>query len=192
MTASSKPQAGSSERMAALLETLEIPPFRKDLLRQRWLNQLGWMSRQASRARFRYLLFRIPVVVGGVAIPALITILVSAGDEQEVAWLFGVKTGDVRLVAFGVSMLVAVCATVEETLRFSERWRHYRRTSELLKTLGWQYLMLSGAFRRFGSHAEAFAPFTERVEDVINEDVEGYLGAVAAEDRERPRHEIVA
>jgi hypothetical protein len=178
--------------MAALIDTLEIPAFRKDLLRQRWLNQLGWMSRQASKARFRHLVFRIPVVIGGVAIPALITILLSAGEEKYVTWLFNVKAGDVRLVAFAISMLVAICATLEETLRFSERWRHYRRTSELLKTLGWQYLMLSGTFRRYATHDDAFGPFTERVEDVLNEDVEGYLGAVASESRENPRHEVVA
>jgi hypothetical protein len=89
-------------------------------------------------------------------------------------------------------MLVAVFATFEETLRFGERWRHYRRTSELLKTLGWQYLMLSGAFRRYATHDAAFVPFTERVEDVLNEDVEGYLGAIAGDSADRSRHEVVA
>ena len=60
-------------------------------------------------------------------------------------------------------------------MHFGDHWRHYRRTAELLKTLGWQYLTLSGQFKRFQSHDAAFVAFTERVEDVLNEDVEGYL-----------------
>lgn len=178
--------------MQAMIDTLDLSDFRKDVLRQRWLNQMGWMSRQASKQRFRYLIFRIPVVIGGVAIPALITILLAAGDATEVEWLFHVQIGAIRLIAFITSMLVAVFATIEETLKFGDRWRHYRRTSELLKTLGWQYLMLAGAFRRYRTHEAAFVPFTERVEDVLNEDVEGYLSAVALEGGEPSRHEIVA
>jgi hypothetical protein len=191
MTAAPKPEPRSSERMAALIDTLEISDFRKNVLRERWLNQLGWMSRSASRARRRFMLLRVPVAAGGVAIPALITILLAAGDETRIDWLFDTETWKVRLAAFVVSALVAIFAALEDTLRFGETWRQYRRTAELLKTLGWQYLGLSGAFRRYASHDAAFVPFTERVEDVLNEDVEGYLGAMATE-REQSRHEVIA
>ena len=52
--------------------------------------------------------------------------------------------------------------------------------------------MLTGTFRRFQTHSAAIAPFTERVEDALNEDVEGYLGHIASEPVERGRPEIVA
>jgi hypothetical protein len=192
MTTASKPAGGSSERMSALIDTLEISDFRKDLLRQRWLNQMGWMSRSASKARRRFMIIRVPVVAGGVAIPALITILLAAGDETTIDWLLDTETWKVRLAAFVVSALVAIFAALEDTLRFGETWRRYRRTAELLKTLGWQYLGLSGAFKRYPSHDAAFVPFTERVEDVLNEDVEGYLGAMATDPRDQSRHEVIA
>jgi hypothetical protein len=192
MTPKAQPERSSSERMLALIDSLELPDFRKEVLRQRWVNQMGWMSRQASKQRFRYFAFRIPVVIGGVAIPALITILLAAGVAPRVEWLFNVETSAIRLLAFAVSITVAAFAAIEETLKFNDRWRHYRRTAELLKTLGWQYLMLAGVFRRYQTHEAAFVPFTERVEDVLNEDVEGYLSAVAMEGGESTRHEIVA
>lgn len=193
MTAAPTKVGGSDQRLATLLETLELSEFQKQLLRDRWLNQLGWMSRQATKARKWYLRLRIPVVIGGVAIPGLVTILLSAGPtELTVEWLFNLPLWVVRLVTFAVSLGVAILAALEEILNFGERWRHYRRTAELLKTLGWQYMMLTGAFRRYESHAAAFAPFTERVEDVLNEDVEGYLGQIAAAKGERARTEIIA
>lgn len=193
MTAAPTKVGGSDQRLAALLDTLELSELQKQLLRDRWLNQLGWMSRQATKARKWYLRLRIPVVIGGVAIPGLVTILLSAGPtETTVEWLFNLPVWVVRLVTFAVSLGVAILAALEEILNFGERWRHYRRTAELLKTLGWQYMMLTGGFRRFESHAAAFVPFTERVEDVLNEDVEGYLGQIAAAKGERARTEIIA
>lgn len=182
--------SSSSERMAALLESLEITPMQKELLRNRWLDQVGWMSRQARKAHARYLWVRLPTVLGGVAIPGILAILLSAGSADHVTWLFNVETQSIRLLAFFLSLGVAALAALDEVLRYGDRWRHYRRTAELLKTLGWQYLMRNGAFRRYASHGDAFAAFTERVEDALNEDVEGYLSAVTAEGAEK-HHEII-
>jgi hypothetical protein len=186
--------------MAALLETLDITPFQKELLRQRWLDQLQWASRQARISRFRFLLMRVPVVLGGVAIPALITLTLSAADApadvhgvRHLEWLPGfLDFGVLRSVTLGLSTLVAILAALDELYHYGDKWRHYRRTTETLKTLGWQYLMLNGRFRRYKTHADAFTAFTESVEEALTEDLEGYLGAVASESPESPRHEVVA
>ncbi len=189
MTARSARPLTSSDRLGALLEGLELAPLRKEMLRQRWLDQVGWMGRQARQMRRRYQLVRIPVVLGGVAIPGLIAILLSAGGSDS-TFLPGVSTEAVRIIAFFVSLGVAALTAYEEVMRFGDRWRHYRRTTELLKTLGWQYLTLSGHFKRFRSHEDGFTAFTERVEDALNEDVEGYLSAITVEGSDK-RQDIV-
>jgi hypothetical protein len=186
-----KPPPPSSERLAGLLDGLDLSPFQKELLRQRWLDQLSWVSKQARYARTRHYLLRLPVVIGGVAIPGLISITLVAAESREVEWLPFLSFEALRATTFGVSLLVAILAALEEVFHFGERWRHYRRTSERLKSLGWQFLILNGAFRRHETHASAFTAFTEQVENVLTEDVEGYLGAVASESGDRARHEVV-
>jgi Protein of unknown function (DUF4231) len=180
----------SSDRLSALIDTLQLPDLQKQLLRERWLDQLGWTSRQAVRARRRYLWLRIPVVVGGVMIPGFVSMLLGGGDS--ISWLGNLPIWVIRLVTFVLSLGVAILVAVEQVLNYGDRWRHYRRTAELLKTLGWQYLMLTGTFRRFSSHTAAFGPFTERVEDALNEDVEGYLGQIATEAGDRAKPEVLA
>jgi Protein of unknown function (DUF4231) len=200
MTASAPHRSSSGERMAALIDNLDISAFQKELLRQRWLDQVQWVSRQARIARFRYLLTRVPVVIGGVAIPALITVTLSAADApadaagiRHLEWLPSfLDFGVLRSVTLLFSTLVAILAALDELLHYGDRWRHYRRTSESLKTLGWQYLMLNGSFRRFKSHGDAFILFTERVEELLTDDVEGFLTGVASESPEKSRHEVVA
>ena len=190
MTAAPAPTSASSDRLAALLEGLDVQPLRKEILRQRWLDQVSWMGRQARRMRRRYQLIRVPVVLGGVAIPALIAILLAAGGREQ-TFLPGVSTEAVRILSFFVSLGVAALAAYEEVMHFGDRWRHYRRTTELLKTLGWQYLTLSGQFKRYRSHDEAFTAFTERVEDVLNEDVEGYLSSITADGSDKRQDVVV-
>jgi hypothetical protein len=163
---------GTNDTMSALLETLELSPFRKDLLRQRWLDQVLWSSRQARRMRFRHYGLRLPIVIGGVAVPGLISLSLSTAPGA---------TGDLRQVTFLVSLMVAILAALEGVFQFGERWRHYRRTAERLKSAGWQFLMLNGPYRRYPTHELAFVPFTERVEEILGEDVEGYLGQLATE-----------
>jgi hypothetical protein len=51
--------------------------------------------------------------------------------------------------------------------------------------------MLNGEFRRYKTHADAFTVFTERVEDTLNENVEGYLSAMSGEGG-HSKHEVVA
>ncbi|HYK95667.1 MAG TPA: DUF4231 domain-containing protein [Candidatus Dormibacteraeota bacterium] len=192
MTAVPQGSSSSKERLEAILDSIDITPFQKGLLRERWLDQVTWMGAQARRTRRRFLLYRIPVVVGGALTPALVTILLTTHDPT-IGWLGGIPVDVIRFLAFSVSLIVAACAGAEEVLKFGDRWRHYRRTAELLKTLGWQYLMLNGGFRRYSSHAAAFTAFTERVEDTLNEDVEGYLATMAGDGPEGGRrHEVVA
>ena len=193
MTASPAGASGSKERLGAILDSIDITPFQKQLIRERWLDQVTWMGQKARATRRRYLLFRIPVVLGGVLIPPLITILLSAGTKVTIDWLANTPVDVIRFLAFSVSLLVAACAGIEEVLKYGERWRHYRRTAELLKTVGWQYLMLNGGFRHYKDHAAAFTTFTERVEDRLNEDVEGYLGTMAGDGADGgKRHEVIA
>jgi hypothetical protein len=200
MTAAAPKRSSSGERMAALIEQLDVTPFQRELLRERWLDQLQWVSRQARIARFRYLLTRVPVVIGGVAIPALITITLSAADApmdaegvRRLEWLPAfLDFGLLRVLTLLASTVVAMLAALDELLHYGDRWRHYRRTTETLKSLGWQYLMLNGTFRRYKSHGEAFTLFTERVEELLTDDVEGFLTGVASESPEESRHEVVA
>lgn len=171
IAASSRDARRSSDRVAALIDGLELSPWRKQLLAERWLDQSAWMSRQARIARTRYFLLRLPVIVGGVAIPALVSLSLSIAETGALPVL--------RVASFAISLLVGILVALEEFFHYGERWRHYRSTAERLKGAGWHFLTLSGPFHPYESHEAAFAPFTERIEEILGEDVEGYLGQIA-------------
>jgi hypothetical protein len=83
-----------------------------------------------------------------------------------------------RLVTFIVSAMVAVTASVEGFMHYGERWRHYRVNAELLKSEGWQYLTQSSGYRRVTDPEQAFQGFASRVEEILRDDVDGFMTQV--------------
>jgi hypothetical protein len=125
------------------------------------------MSRKADHAQRWYYRLRFVGVVGGVLVPALISVSL-AYDWPPLRW-----------ATFFVSLAVAVVVAAETLYRFGDKWRHYRRNAELLKSEGWQYLMGIGAYRKAKDADQAFKEFSSRVEAILQEDVQGYMDSVA-------------
>jgi hypothetical protein len=171
----SEPQtsAAPSESLEQLIEQMPLTPVQKQMVRSRWLDQVQYMSRKADQSRRLYYRLRFISVVGGVLVPALISISLadnSATSATALTW---------RIGAFVISTVVAVVAAAEALLRYGERWRHFRRNAELLKSEGWQYLMGIGPYRRAKDADQGFKEFSSRVEAILQEDIEGYMDSVA-------------
>jgi hypothetical protein len=164
---------GDQDRLKAdfdqLIAQLRLSELRRQFLRSRWLDQLVWVESRATHNRDRYYFWRLITIIGGVIVPALVTLNLN-GSVTALAW-----------ATFAISLLVAISAAVEGFFGYGERWRHYRRTAELLKTEAWQFFQLTGHYRRHIAHATAYPLFASRVEDILQQDVDAYITTVAAE-----------
>jgi uncharacterized protein DUF4231 len=170
-------KSAEGERMRAeFREVIEgslngLDDLQRRFLLSRWLDQVLWMEARADKDRNRYYLLRLLTIVGGVIVPALVTLNINRDDVHNgVAW-----------VTFAVSLVVAVSAAIEEFFHYGDRWRHYRRTVEGLKIEGWQFFELVGPYANWSRHADAFPLFATTVEGVLQRDVETYITRVVRE-----------
>ncbi len=162
-------QSRPDRDLVVQIERLPIDDLQKTYLHGRWLDQVAWLGRGARRDQRRYYALRLVTILGGVTIPALVGVNVDGEAASTVRW-----------ATFGLGLLVAAAAALEEFFRYGERWRHYRQQAELLKAEGWAFLQLAGpAYRRYDSHAEAFRTFVGRVEDAVRQEVGVYVAEVA-------------
>src|SRR5262245_49128991 len=100
-----------------VIDEVELDNVQKAFLRARWLSDLQWQDRNAKKfQRFHYA-FRLVAIGGGVIVPALVGL-----NPTDDLW-----RGRVRVLAFVLSLLVAIAVAVEGFFRFGDRWRHYRR-----------------------------------------------------------------
>lgn len=153
-----------------LIDDADLDARERDFLEFRWLNQLAWMEARAASAQRFYYRLRLVTIVGAVLVPALVALNSLGGWERNA----------VQIGAWVVSLVVAISASVEGFFQFGQRWRSYRSSAERLKSEGWMYMELAGPYAS-PSHAEAYATFVSRVEELIQKDVDVYITEVAAE-----------
>lgn len=166
------------QEICTLIEQIDLSDLQKQFMKARWLEQLLWLEGRAQTTRNQYYFLRLLTIIGGVIVPALVSLNINANDVQVVVgWL-----------AFGLSQVVAISAAVEEFFHYGERYRHYRNTAEAMKIEGWQFLQLSGSYRHAQNHAEVYPDFAQRVENIIQRDVEGYFSKVVQE-KEKPKQQ---
>lgn len=150
-----------------LVDVLDLKDRQRYYIKSRWLDQVLWMESRATRARNFYYRLRLTTIVGGVIIPALVSLNFTSNENPQIKNAVAVST-------FALSQIVAVSAAVEQFFNYGERWRHYRRSVETLKTQGWQFFELSGEYEPFKTHDLAFNEFAGNVEAILQRDVEVY------------------
>lgn len=165
--------------LGSLIDALELTELQKHFLHSRWLDQVLWMEGKADQAQKRYYLLRLTAIVGGVTVPALVSL--NLGNTGVIAY--------VRWATFIISLLVAVSVAVEEFFHYGERWRHYRSSVERLKIEGWEFFQLSGAYKDFQKPAEAYSVFAGQVENILRSEVDVYISEVVREKKKERAEE---
>jgi Protein of unknown function (DUF4231) len=159
------------QETGAVINQLELSDLQKRCLRARWLDAVLWMDGKARQAQRAYYALRLLIIIGGVTIPALVSLDLGSN----------LAAGLVRWTTFGLSLVVAISAAIEGFFRYGERWRHYRAIVERLKIEGWQFFQLSGPYAERGSHVAAYTAFAARVEEIMQSDVQQYITEVVRE-----------
>lgn len=153
-----------------LIEKIDLSDLQRRFMKNRWLDQVLWLESRATKNRNRHYTLRLITIIGGVIVPALVSVNSANISDQKrdykavFAW-----------TAFGLSQAVAISAAVEELFHFGENYRRYRNTAEGMKIEGWNFFQLSGPYKGFPTHAEAYPTFATHVEEIIQQDVEGYI-----------------
>lgn len=173
---------GTKQSLEALIEALELSDLQKQFLRSRWLGQVSWMGSRAKNARSWYYGLRLTAIIGSIIFPILVSLNTGNRNRNENV------AAAVRWSTIGLSGLIAISAAVEEFFHYGDRWRHYRRTEESLKTQGWQFSQLSGFYHNHQNHQDAFPIFADQVESILQRDVEVYVTEVVREKEKKQQY----
>jgi Protein of unknown function (DUF4231) len=128
----SKP--GQTATLFKLFETLEIEPYKKAILQQRYLNVLDNFQGRANRLSFMFYSARIIITVGSILVPAFLSIQNSA-FQVPFYWTTWV-----------LSIFVTICNGLVTLFKVDKKYFFIHTTLELLHSEGWQYIGLSGRY----------------------------------------------
>ncbi|MCA1678296.1 MAG: DUF4231 domain-containing protein [Actinobacteria bacterium] len=79
-----------------------------------------------------------------------------------------------KWILLGTSLAVGVALALDGFLNLGERWRHYRRAVEVLKSQGWRLVQRTDPYTSL-SDADAARAFAANVEDLIDEESGGFI-----------------
>jgi hypothetical protein len=156
------------QEMSDLIDQIDLSPLQKRFIKGRWLDQLLWLEGRATKSRNQHYILRLITIIGGVIVPALVSVSSVNAKDSNLPVIFG-------WTAFGLSQAVAISAAVEELFSFGEKYRQYRNTAESLKIEGWQFFQLSGSYKDAKNHGDAYTTFATNVENIIQKDVQGFV-----------------
>ena len=159
------------DKLRGLIAELELgDKQRNQYLEARWLKYIEWWDRRANEAKLKYRLLRSVVVIGSAVIPALVGLreIAALKDHNDAFSVWSII----------VSLLIAACASLESVFGYGEIWREKRNAAELIKSEGFCFLQLTGIYKAFRSHAEAYQTFAGNVEDLIVREIKDYIVAV--------------
>jgi len=159
------------ERELGVLALLELDERQKHFVKFRYLDQLAWLEGKARGSQRNYYRLRVFAIVGGLIVPALVSLNLQDGMFRDA----------LSYTTVVVSLLVAIALGVENFFHYGNRWRHYRLTAELMKSEGWQFYELTGPYAGMETHGDAFGVFSGKVEQLLSADVDTYVNRVVRE-----------
>ncbi len=176
-----QPNLVDLKELRRLIDALELKDTkRNEYLNARWLKYVEWWDSRASKAKWKYLGLRSAVVIGGALIPALVGLREMKALESY-AWQFAVAS-------IFVSLVIAVCAGLDSLFGYGDIWREKRTAAEVIKSEGFSFLQLSGKYKDYKAHVDAYQVFAASVEDLILKEIKDYIVAVSVKPEWKLEH----
>lgn len=145
------------EAFTESLRTVAIPGRDKLHLRQRYIHMVKKYRRLRKSWQRFYWTSKVTVTLGSIIVPALITL----DDEFEDR---SVRSQAIYYVVFGISLIVSMTNGLQELFAVTKRFFTLATTEEALIQEGWSFLSLSGKYKVFEAHSDAFKAFANRIE----------------------------
>ena len=129
-----KRMPGQTQRLLSVFETLDIEPYKKAVLEDRYLTVLRNFQYRANLYSFMFFTSRITVTVGSILVPAFLSI---QGNPIR---------DNLYLAAWMISILVTVCNGFVTLFKIDKKYFFIHMTLEMLHSEGWQYVGLTGRY----------------------------------------------
>jgi hypothetical protein len=159
------------------VEKLDLEEADRETIKKRWIDQIAWTERRATRERDANELIRWWQIILGVLIPALIS-----ADSPLIG---DFRTTDLAGIA---GVFVAVVTAIAQFRRPEDRWRHYRVITERYQDEFWSFITLSpelykappseGKASERVTHKRSLQLFHSRMSTIKREEVAKFFNEV--------------
>lgn len=152
MDKKTKTKTSPKDKYTQRIDALTLNPEQKELVKMIWLDYFLILEKAAKTGWLGNNFSQIVVILFGLLIPVI------NGLSTQFDWVFA---GSVTISI--LSVIIALISAVSKQIGLNNRWHHYRYHAEMIRNEGEDFFALSGAYKAFETHEEAFRDFCTNV-----------------------------
>ena len=160
-----------AQQVIPIIDKLKFPEElnnNKEILKTRFVNEVGYYEKKRDKTKKYYNVFRFIVTTGSILLPAILSI--GQMDPEKLPRNFDQIT---YWSSWSISLLVTISNGFLQLFSLDKNYFSYSLVVEQLKTEGWQFFGLSGKYEDYDNHdKESYKEFCKAVENIKRKQVE--------------------
>jgi hypothetical protein len=159
-----KENLGDKEHYIKIIDSLDLDETQRQIVKTTWLDYLLLMNKSARKGWLSHNYSQILVIVVSLLIPII----------EPTTLNYNIHESGLKVISI-LGLIVAALTTLNRQLGFEEKWRHYRKTAELMRNEGDDFFALSGEYEKFKAQGEAFQTFVKTITLYKRYEVTSYI-----------------
>ncbi len=155
-----------------IINGLNIDAAEKSILEYSWLDFFLMADSKAGIGWFRNNVAQVLVIVLSLFIP----VIEKSRLNAELC-----DTGITVISVFG--LMIGILSALNRLLDYQGKWSHYRKIAEAMRNEGDDFFALSGGYKEYTSHKEAFKAFMTVITAFKRKEVNNYVESAAGKQK---------
>jgi len=157
------------------LNTIILADDQKMTIKARFLGMLSEYEGRAKKYSFSFNSLRLIITVGSLIVPALLSVQYTAGNVSSASANI---SANVYWCVWCLSLLVTISNGITTLLKVDKKYFILNTTYQLMMSIGWQYIHLSGKFNTIqplfppSTHQNQFVNFCNTLEKIRMKQIE--------------------
>ena len=153
------------EKSSLIIDQLNLEEYQKELIKQNWLNFVVYLEKRIQKNYLGFNYLSTIGIIGGISIPALSSLsLIPEPYSKLTVSILGVIT--------------AASIAVNQSRKYNEKWRHFRKMVEYARIEGENFLSLAGKNYAEKSHKDGFPIFFDRLSHVKEMEINTFFDSI--------------
>ena len=161
--------------MREIIGKIDLPDTYKLFLKYRYLEELDNFRKESKNTKIFANLFKFIIAFGTLVTPLILSVQNLDESLRDIIYW----------TVLGISALTTICNIISEVFQFREHYFMYRMALETLRAEGWEYFQLTGTYKNFENHSEAYETFAGQVEKVQKKTMQQFFKLMKSTRKER-------
>jgi hypothetical protein len=148
----------------SIIDKLDLEDLQKELIKSDWLDFINYLEGLIAKNYWRFRVYTTISIIGGISIPAISAFQIPEPYNKMVISIIGVIT--------------ASCIGLNQSFKFNDKWKHFRRQVEIARIEGEKFIALADQDYSGKTHKDGLPVFIKNLSILKKEEIKDYFDSI--------------